>query len=334
VDLIRLIDSAAGNDTFSGVVRVDDANGLVHQAAHGLADRAHRIPTTVTTRFATASATKGLTALTVMSLVDQGLLALATSARSVLGPDLPLIDDAVTVGQLLSHRSGIGDYLDETQTSVDDYVMSVPVHTLCSAESYLAVLDGHPMAAAPGRTFAYCNGGYCVLAIIAERVSGVAFAELVQQRVCRPAGMTDTAFLRTDELPAETAVGYLREGDGLRTNVLHLPVLGSGDGGIFSTVSDVAALWRALFSGAIVPLPRLREMMRPHSDVPEQSARYGLGFWVHATRDTVVRLEGCDAGISFRSVHDHSTSRTHTVMSNTARGAWPVSAELDRALDL
>ena len=56
---------------------------------------------------------KGLTALAVVSLIDDGTLDLTTTARSVLGDDLPLIDDGVTIEHLLAHRSGIGDYFDE-----------------------------------------------------------------------------------------------------------------------------------------------------------------------------------------------------------------------------
>ena len=71
-----------------------------------------------------------------------------TTARSPLGEDLPAIDDAVTVEHLLSHRSGIGDYLDEdTVESITDYVLGVPVHRLDSAEAYISVLDGHPLVA-------------------------------------------------------------------------------------------------------------------------------------------------------------------------------------------
>ena len=88
-------------------------------------------PNTVDTLFATASGTKGLTALTVMSLVERGELGLDTPARSVLGGDLALIDDRVTVEQLLAHRSGIGDYLDEDEVDDNnDYVLTVPVHEL------------------------------------------------------------------------------------------------------------------------------------------------------------------------------------------------------------
>ena len=77
------------------------------------------------------------------------------------------------------------------------------------------------------------------------------FADVVRTRVCEPAGMRDTVFLRSDEPGERTALGYL-DGDGLRTNVLHLPVVGSGDGGIYSTAADIHALWSALYAGRIV----------------------------------------------------------------------------------
>ena len=106
---------------------------------------------------------------------------------------------------------------------------------------------------APGDRFSYNNSGFVVLALIAERVSGIPFQELVRERVCEPAGMPDTAFLRSDEPTGRTALGYL-DVRGLRTNVLHLPVLGSGDGGIYSTAADVHALWVALISGRSCPV--------------------------------------------------------------------------------
>ena len=317
---------------FSGVVRVDLAGDVEFARAFGLADRGHGIENTLDTRFAIASGVKGLTALTVMSLVEDGTVELRTTARSVLGGDLPLIDDAVTVEHLLAHRSGIGDYLDEDAGhEITDYVMPVPVHELSTTEDYLPALDGHPMAFPPDERFAYCNGGYVVLALIAERTSGVPFHELVRARVCEPAGMVHTEFLRSDELPGDAAVGYLTV-DQPRTNVLHLPVRGSGDGGVYSTVGDFSSFWRALFEGRIVPRERVDEMIRPRSTEADGSKRYGLGFWLHATGDAVW-LEGHDAGVSFDSQHAPATGITYTVISNTSEGAWPVSRLLSDELD-
>jgi CubicO group peptidase (beta-lactamase class C family) len=321
------IDEVAAATRFSGVVRVDRGGGTDVAAAYGSACRAHGVANTVDTRLAIASGVKGLTALAVMSLVEEGRLDLSTPARTVLGDDLPLIAADVTVEHLLAHRSGIGDYLDEDSGwEPSDHVMPVPVHELATTEDYLRVLDGFPTAFPAGERFAYCNGGYVVLALIAERAAATPYHELVAERVCRPAGMVSSAFLRSDELPGDAAVGYL-DVEGLRTNVLHLPVRGVGDGGMYATVADMHAFWAALLAGRIVPLDRVAQMVAPVSDVPEEEARYGLGFWLGATGDAV-QLDGYDAGVSFRSVHAPSADLTYTVISNTSEGAWPVAGLL------
>jgi CubicO group peptidase (beta-lactamase class C family) len=329
--LQAVVDEAAARTGFSGVVRVDRAGTTELCSAYGFADRAHGIRNTVETQFATASGTKGLTALTVMSLVERGTLALHTTARSLLGDDLPLIADEVTIEQLLAHRSGIGDYLDEdTLDDITDYLMPVPVHELATTEQYLPVLDGHETVSPAGERFAYNNGGYVLLALLAERASGLDFPQLVRTLVCEPAGMVDTAFLRSDELPGRAARGYL-SADGLRTNVLHLPVLGTGDGGLYTTAADFSAFWSAFFAGRIVSPERVGLMVHPHSDWPEESKRYGLGFHLDATSDAVW-LEGTDAGVSFASQHQPSSSITYTVISNVSAGVWPIVKLLDERL--
>ena len=278
------IDAIAAANDFSGVVRVDRDGEVELAKAYGLAHRGFEIPNTVDTQFAAASAAKGLTAVAVASLIEDGSLELSTTARSVLGRDLPLIGDDVTVEHLLSHRSGIGDYLDEdADHEITDYLMPVPVHELATTEQYLAVLDGHEAKFTPGEQFSYCNGGYVVLALIAERTSGVPFHELVHRRVCEPAGMDDSEFLRSDELPGRAALGYLTNQAGPRTNVFHLPVRGSGDGGIYTTAADVSSFWSSLFAGRLVSADLVSELVRPRSDVPRMSSRYGLGFWLHET---------------------------------------------------
>ena len=167
---------------------------------------------------------------------------------------------------------------------------------------------------------------------LARRASGTPFHDLVQERVLGPAGMADTAYLRSDEVPGRAAVGYLAN-DSPRTNVHHLPVRGNGDGGAYSTVADVAAMWDAFLDGRIVPPRWVAEMVRPRSHVPRLSRRYGLGFWLHESSD-VVLLDGYDAGVSFQSTHDPGAGTTRTVISNTSEGAWEMAELLaERAGD-
>ena len=327
-DLAESVDRFASEIGFSGVVRVDRGDDTQLSEAYGLAHRGFELPVTDDTQFAIASGGKGFTALAVVSLIVDGTLSLDTSARSVLGDDLPLITDDVTVGHLLAHRSGIGDYIDEEDESQDtnDYVLASPVHQLATTEAFLTEVDGHPMKFAAGERFSYCNGGYIVLAIITERASGVGYHDLVNERVLAPAGLTDTGFLRSDEPSGRMAVGYLHP-EGLRTNVLHLPVRGNGDGGIYTTVADIHAFWNAFADGRIVPDEWVAKMTRPHSDVPEKGASYGLGFWLAGTGPTV-ELVGSDVGVSFYSAHDPTTRSTWTVVSNTTDGAWSMVGHL------
>ncbi len=330
-DLGVQVNRIAGEERLSGVVRIDLGGRVAFQAAYGQAHRGLDVANTIGTQFGIASGTKALTALTVMSLIEGGELGLDTTARSLLGVDLPLIDDRVTVEHLLAHRSGIGDYLDEDEVDdMNDYVLTVPVHELATTEQFLHALDGYPTKYEPGERFVYNNGGYIVLALIAERASGELFHDLVEQRVCGPAGMVDTAFLRSDELPGRAALGYL-EDEGLRTNVFHLPVRGNGDGGIFTTAADIHALWDAFLGGRIVSFDTVAEMVRPHSDVTSESMRYGLGFWLHETTDAV-SIHGFDAGVGFVSVCDPGGRFTSTVLSNKSRGPWPVSQRVAELL--
>ena len=142
--------------------------------------------------------------------------------------------------------------------------------------------------------------------------------------------MHDTAFLRSDALPARAAVGYLDASSGSRTNVFHLPVVGSGDGGIYTTVSDMHRFWDALLTGRTVNPRSVQMMWEPRSDVPNEGRRYGLGFWLAETGPGVL-LEGSDAGVSFRSmcVPDRCA---FTVISNVSNGAWTVAGELEHLL--
>ena len=325
------LNAAAERTAFSGVVRVDRQGTTELAKAYGLADRAHGIPNTVDTRFMLASVAKGFTALAVMSLVADGTLQLSTTARSLLGRDVALIGDDVTVEHLLAHRSGIGDYLDEDQLDdINAYTLRVPAHRLDATERYLEVLDGFPTVSRPDERFSYNNAGYVVLAIMAERASGVGYHELVRRRVTEPAGLADTGFVRTDELPGDHAIAYLHA-EGLRSNALHLPVLGTGDGGITSTAADLATFWHALFDGRIVPAALVDQMTRSRSDWPEERRRYGLGFHLHRTSDAVW-LEGYDAGVSVCTTHDPASGTTHSVIANWSDGAWPMLSVLDEHL--
>jgi CubicO group peptidase (beta-lactamase class C family) len=162
-ELVNAVDEIAGAEAFSGVVSVDRPDAPPFARAYGFAHRVLEIENRIDTQFGIASGGKGLTALAVVRLVEAGALDLTTPARSVLGTDLPLIADDVTVEHLLAHRSGIGDYLDEEgDADVTDYVLPVPVHALATTEQFLAALvDGIPTNSQRARSRTAAAGTSC-----------------------------------------------------------------------------------------------------------------------------------------------------------------------------
>ena len=164
-----------------------------------------------------------------------------------------------------------------------------------------------------------------VLALISERVSGRSYQDLVRDLVCSPSAMNDTEFLRSDALPGRAALGYVEVEGQWRTNVFHLPVVATGDGGMYTTSADMARFWAALMSGRIVTAETLADMCKPRSEPdPGESDCYGLGFWLKVDSPEIT-MSGGDAGVSFWSSHHPERGTTATVISTTMGGARPMA---------
>lgn len=163
----------------TGVATVDIADQRILDRCSGFIHCALRVPMPSSAQIAMGSGSKAFTALAVMRLVEDGELRLEQPMRGLLDDDLPLIDNDVTIEQLLAHTPGIGDYLDEDRDwAPSDFVLSHPVHTLTTAEAFLPMLHGNPQKFAPGERFAYCNGGHIVLAVLLERATGSTYQDV------------------------------------------------------------------------------------------------------------------------------------------------------------
>lgn len=322
------LEQHAQTQDFSGVVRVQRRGEVIVEFACGHSDRANERVNNLETRFAVASGTKALTALTIMSLVESGAFTLDTTLRSVVLGDLPHVDEAVTIDHLLTHRSGVGDYLDESAGGdIDDHVLGpLSAHTLETARDYLPLLNAHEQQSEPGEHFSYNNSAFVMLSLVVETTTG-SYHRAVRDQVFTRAAMPDAGFFRTDDLPANTALGYLANG---RSNVFHLPVIGMGDGGAFLTLDDTTAFWDAFLTGGIVSLENVAAMTAEVS-VCNDTRSYGRGFWLGPSADHVW-LEGRDAGVSFQSGVFRDADVRYSVLSNTASGAWPLVKTIRDAL--
>lgn len=312
---------------FSGAILVRLKDETVYARGYGLAYRAESIPNTINTRFGTASGTKTFTATAICQLVEQGKVILAAPLTEYIKADLPQYDPGVTVHHLLSHTSGIPDYLDEEVMTDEDYnalFARVPIYTLRSPVNYLQMFPAGEMNFKPGERFRYCNGAYILLALIVEQQSGIPYQQYVEQNVFARAGMTESGFFEMDRLPERTALGYLHdtETNTWRTNIFSLPIIGGGDGGAYVTAPDMAKFWDALLGYRLLSKEMTDAMLTPHTaaGAPGENKHYGYGMWI--TTDStggVLRYSaiGGDLGVSFISsvIPQHNT--LVTIVGNT-----------------
>jgi CubicO group peptidase (beta-lactamase class C family) len=316
---------------FSGAVGIYRGGTPVLEFASGLADRSNAIPNTPATRFGIASATKGITALAILRLIYAGLTSFTATVHEILHDRPGWIDSRATLEDLLAHRSGVYDYYDEEIIEdFDNFTVSIPWFQLEKPADYLPLFAGQKPKFTPGERFSYSNGGYVLLAYIAELVSGRPFPDLVRDEVLAGASASRSGFFRFDSLPEGCASGYIDDGvGGWRTNIYQLPVIGSGDGGMFATVSDIDAVWRGFFEDRIVGRSVRDRALRTVSRV-NAAFDYGLGFYLDRrfSRDgeqiRACALVGSDAGVGFESVFLPESGLSATMVSNTTDGHFAV----------
>jgi len=262
-------------------------------------------------------------------LIDDSRLTLDTRLHDAVSFELPGVADEVTIGQLLTHTSGVYDYYDEELIDdFDSFELSIPLNKLLRPLDYLPMVTGGEMKFPPGARFSYSNGGYVLLGMLIQELCGD-YHRFVESRIMRHAGMDSSGFFRFDQLPEGTANGYVETDQEWRTNIYALPIIGGPDGGAFVTTSDMEQLWRALFSAQILSPALTRKFTRKVASSSD-SVFYGHGMWIRddGHQPPVISVVGSDAGVSFSS-RCHGNDIIATVVSNSSNGAWPMVSAVD-----
>lgn len=210
--LIQRFDAAlaslAKDGLFSGTVVIARDGVPVLERAHGLADRASARAVELATRFNVGSMNKMFTAVAILQLARSGALSLDARLIDVL-PAYPNPDVArrVTIHQLLTHTAGLGDFVMK--------MISAPPREYRRLEDYLGYFVDDALAFEPGARWAYSNGGYLVLGMVIEALTGRPYAEAIRDSVLAPAGMRHTGFVRSSQdTPARYATNYSLSPDG------------------------------------------------------------------------------------------------------------------------
>ena len=254
----------------------------VVERAYGLAELEHGVANRPDTIFEAGSVSKQFTAAAVLLLAEDGKLSLDDPVRKYV-PELPAVDDPITIRHLLTHTSGLRDW--GSLAGVAGWPRTTRVHTHAHVVDILSRQQA--LNFAPGTRWSYSNSGYNLSAVIVDRVSGMSFAEFSRTRIFEPMGMTRTSW-RDDyrRVVPHRAVAYAGGGSGTyRQNMPFEDV--HGNGGLLTTVGDLLR-WndrlRASGRAAIGGPDFVRTQQAPATLDDGRALHYAFGLFVEPYR--------------------------------------------------
>jgi CubicO group peptidase (beta-lactamase class C family) len=235
--LDEFIKPFAAADQFSGVVLASENGTVIYEKAFGLANADFKIPNQLDTRIGIASITKPMTSVILSQLIERNKIAL-TDKLSKYIPDFPS-GDKITIEMLARHRSGIPHRVMPPEAESLAYTSAEFVEKVKQAK----------LAFEPGSNRLYSSAGYAVLARVLEIVSGKAYAQLLQEYVFTPAGMTDSLDFDGEKVMERRAQDYYLSPDGLVNVPLKNYSFLVGAGSVYSTARDVYRFAEAVVDG-------------------------------------------------------------------------------------
>lgn len=268
---------------FNGNVLVVQKGKILYQNSFGFAHMKAKDTLDADSRFQLASLSKPFTAVAVLKLIQEGRVALDDSVQRFF-PDFPY--HGVKVDMLLSHRSGLPNYIYSFNDSVR-HGRKYP-DNLDILDWYAKVVPTPQPYNRPGRSFNYCNTNYCVLAAIVEKVTGDSFGKYLNSQIFTPLGMQNT-YLVTDTTIAATKNRTDGHQYGRRLDKDYYDEV-VGDKGLYSTTMDIYRFYNGLTKGLIIEKKMLDEAFKPRSFERAGIRNYGYGFRMHTKEDNTPRF--------------------------------------------
>ncbi len=254
---------------FNGTVLVARGGKVLYQHAFGLANREWGVPNDLETRFEIGSMTKQFTALLVLQLVNEGRLRLDGHISDYLPFYRRDTGSRVTLGQLLSHTSGVPNFI-----SLPGFLEGPASRTHHSVKDFAQKYCSGDLEFEPGTKFHYSNSGYFILGAILEAVSGKSYEELLRERIFEPLGMKNSGYAHSEAVIPHRAAGYERSRAGFQNARYYDMSIPFAAGALYSTVGDLLLWDKALYGQQLLPAKLRNLLFKPNLE------NYGYGWGI------------------------------------------------------
>lgn len=314
---IQWIDSLMDNwytsNRFNGTILVAERGEVLYRGALGYANLQTKDTLSLDSPFQLASASKPITALSVLTLYEKGLLHLDSAVTAYI-PELPYTN--VTIRHLLTHRSGLPRYM--SLGHVHWFDKSQALSNCDMLEIYIK--NKPALEFKPGSRFIYSNSNYAMLAAVVEAVSGQDFGDYVHDAIFAPLGMNNSFIYskcKQEEIPQDV-LGYVHSGRGRYGEVGNDYLNGvTGDKGAYSTVEDLFKLDQALYDETLLKQSTLDEAFTPYGHIPKRHHDdYGLGWRIDKYRPNIVYHTGWWKGFRTMFIRKLDTRQTVIALNN------------------
>lgn len=269
----KLMQRYDGHVPGASLLVLKDGEPVVRKA-YGHADLQHDVKATPQTNYRLASVSKQFTAAAILLLAEDGKLRVDDPVRKWL-PSLPAATDGIRIRHLLSHTSGLIDYED---------VMDAGQQWQLHDADVLKLLEGQDrLYFQPGTGYRYSNSAYCLLALVVEKASGQRFADFMKSRIFVPLRMDRSIEFEDGASTVQDRAYGNSEIDGqwVRTDQSSTSAT-LGDGGVYSSIDDLAKWDAALYDERLLKATSLHEAFTPKTKTPEPDVPYyGYGWRIN-----------------------------------------------------
>ena len=268
----QLISKYAEYGKFNGSVLVSDQGKVIYKKGFGMANMEWDIPNEPDTKHRLGSITKQFTAMLILQLAEAGKIDLQAPVTKYL-PEYPKESgDKITIHHLLTHTSGIPNYTSFPKFFEDES------RTPYTPDMFLKVFEDKDLDFEPGKQFSYSNSGYFLLGVLAEKLTGKSYEDLLHEKVFKPLSMNATGYDNHADILKNRATGYEKQaGNYVNSRYLDMSIPYAA-GSLYSTAEDLYLWDQALYTNTILSQKYMELYFKPYiSAWGDNHYAYGWG---------------------------------------------------------